>query len=201
MKVIATAIAVTGLSICYASAVLDPGAAAVAPLVPAPPFLLLAQSGNGGSSPGTLSTPLPFSVVAGDLVLLEGAAGGTTPNNWSEVVRFENLNGHGLATLYFLQDFTDFALDPDNTGNIKYITENSEGPATSYTPGIPVSPMFTFAQTQFSSLAVPSAVASITYNIASPSPVPEPSTYLAGVLLLLPLGLSTIRRLRQNRTT
>jgi hypothetical protein len=31
------------------------------------------------------------------------------------------------------------------------------------------------------------------------SPVPEPSTYLAGALLLLPFGVSTVRKLRKNR--
>ena len=31
-------------------------------------------------------------------------------------------------------------------------------------------------------------------------PVPEPSTYLAGALLLLPFAASTMRRLRKNRT-
>jgi hypothetical protein len=30
-------------------------------------------------------------------------------------------------------------------------------------------------------------------------PVPEPSTYLAGALLLLPFGASAIRVLRRNR--
>jgi hypothetical protein len=31
------------------------------------------------------------------------------------------------------------------------------------------------------------------------TPVPEPSTYLAGALLLLPFGASTVRKLRENR--
>jgi hypothetical protein len=32
----------------------------------------------------------------------------------------------------------------------------------------------------------------------SNTPVPEPSTYLAGALLLLPFGLSTLCRMRKN---
>lgn len=61
-----------------------------------------------------------------------------------------------------------------------------------------------------------SAVIMQAYNFADPSisgatlvdytahwsntPVPEPSTYVAGALLLLPFGISTIRKLRKNRT-
>jgi hypothetical protein len=31
-------------------------------------------------------------------------------------------------------------------------------------------------------------------------PIPEPTTMIAGALLLLPFALSTLRRLRKNRT-
>ena len=33
------------------------------------------------------------------------------------------------------------------------------------------------------------------------TPVPEPSTYLAGALLLLPFGAATLRKLRAARLT
>lgn len=42
---------------------------------------------------------------------------------------------------------------------------------------------------------------SVTFDLEGASAsVPEPSTYIAGMLLLLPFGLSTLRTLRKNRT-
>jgi hypothetical protein len=40
---------------------------------------------------------------------------------------------------------------------------------------------------------------SITVTVSTVSPVPEPTTMIAGALLLLPFGASTIRLLRKNR--
>jgi hypothetical protein len=40
----------------------------------------------------------------------------------------------------------------------------------------------------------------LAFDNASLSTVPEPTTMIAGALLLLPFGISTIRRLRKNRT-
>jgi hypothetical protein len=37
-------------------------------------------------------------------------------------------------------------------------------------------------------------------NVSILAPVPEPTTMVAGALLLLPFGASTIRILRRNRT-
>ena len=37
----------------------------------------------------------------------------------------------------------------------------------------------------------------VSYNL---SPVPEPTTVIAGALLLLPFGASTLRLLRKHRT-
>src|ERR1019366_7110599 len=124
MKGIGITIALVGLSLGSVRASLDPGAATAPPPIPAPPFLLLADTSVGRSGGGAFATPLPFAVVAGDLVVLESATGGNDRANWSEVVRFENLDGHGLATLYSLNDFSGFVLDP-KAGNIKYVLENT----------------------------------------------------------------------------
>jgi hypothetical protein len=40
----------------------------------------------------------------------------------------------------------------------------------------------------------------ITVNVGSGAPVPEPSTYLAGVMMLLPFGAGAVRFLRKQRT-
>ncbi len=44
---------------------------------------------------------------------------------------------------------------------------------------------------------IPGASGDVSFVVA---PVPEPSTYLAGALLLLPFAASTVRRLGKNRT-
>jgi len=41
---------------------------------------------------------------------------------------------------------------------------------------------------------------SVDINSITVSPVPEPTTMIAGALLLLPIGLSTLRKFRKNRT-
>jgi hypothetical protein len=40
---------------------------------------------------------------------------------------------------------------------------------------------------------------SVQFDLEAIAPVPEPSTYLAGALLLLPFAVSTVRRFRNNR--
>jgi hypothetical protein len=167
---------------------LDPGSAIVA-LPPAPAFLFLAadspvsQPNSHGTvalaktQPAETTTPLPFAVVSGDVVLLESSTGGIGYDNWAEVIRFGNTaSGHGTVTLYTLQDWSGFVLNPDN---VKYISEDSAA-ITSYRPS-----------------------ATVTYNVQKPLsvgfPIPEPATIIAGMLLLLPFGASTVRILRRNR--
>lgn len=189
------AIAVTGLSLGRVSATLDPGAATLPTPDPTPAFLLLVDP---GASAG-FATPLPFTVVAGDIVLLESASGGNGPANWGEVVRFEDVDGHGLATLYSLDNWSGFTLDPDKTGNVSYILANSDGPVTGYTPGMTSGLLADSSSANEPVQKDTSSSGAITYNIAQPSLIPEPSTCLAGALLLLPFGLSTLRVLRKTR--
>lgn len=70
----------------------------------------------------------------------------------------------------------------------------------SWSPGSPASLLVgpgTYVYTLEALLGgVSQAKTSITVEVA---PVPEPSTYIAGALLLLPFGASTIRKLRTNR--
>jgi len=72
--------------------------------------------------------------------------------------------------------------------------------------------------TQFNNIALNQAVNTITFEVWNPSwpsfnptglivagtanvtPVPEPTTVVAGALLLLPFGMSTLRMLRKRRT-
>jgi hypothetical protein len=190
MKTVWTFITVLGLSLGSAMASLDPGSAIVA-LPPAPAFLFLAADSPVGqpdshgpmalakTQPAETTTPLPFAVVCGDVVLLESSTGGTGYDNWAEVIRFGNTgigSGHGTVTLYTLQDWSGFVLNPDN---VKYISEDCAG-ITSYRPS-----------------------ATVTYNVQRPLgagiPIPEPATIIAGMLLLLPFGASTVRILRRNR--
>src|ERR1700749_2879201 len=74
-----------------ASASLDPGAAATPTPFPTPAFFLFAQDG------GATTTPLPFAIAEGDVILLKSSTGGTGTGNWAEVLEFENVNGRGLA--------------------------------------------------------------------------------------------------------
>lgn len=192
MKTVWTLVTTFGLSLGSAIASLDPGAALVA-LPPAPAFLFLSADSPvsqpnlhgplalGNSRPTEASIPLPFAVVSGDVVLLESSTGGNGCDNWGEVIRFGNAgtgSGHGTVTLYTLQDWSDFALDQNN---VKYLSEDCDGSITSYRPD-----------------------ATVTYNVQKPlavRAVPEPATIIAGMLLLLPFGASTVRILRRNRAS
>lgn len=72
------------------------------------------------------------------------------------------------------------------------VTENWSGLAT-YTPTSQSDPGYINGSG--------STVKQYTYDFqSSVAPVPEPATVLAGVLLLLPLGISTIRVLRRKNT-
>jgi hypothetical protein len=57
----------------------------------------------------------------------------------------------------------------------------------------------TFGGAQASDTSPPSPWDATTAGSAVPTPVPEPTTMIAGALLLLPFGASTLRILRKNR--
>lgn len=95
------------------------------------------------------------------------------------------LQGDSWATLisydgsYAADFWAEHAL-PDDATNVVFIQETG-GPFTIYT-------------------VANDAGDSITYQIDSVVTVPEPTTMIAGALLLLPFGADTLRILRRNRT-
>src|SRR5277367_6382233 len=118
MKRLVFGLIVVSLGMTRVEAVLAPGAATGSMPDSAPPILLLAPQGDG-----QFSTPLPFSVVAGDVVILASSSGGIGTANWSEVISFSDVNGHGLATVYVLPSFASFVLSGAKTGEVEYLIE------------------------------------------------------------------------------
>lgn len=125
------------------------------------------------------------SVVNGDVILLEnGSSQGRA--NWSDVLTFSQPDSVATLTSYEGSDAATFwtqgswaAFVPSD--NAVYI-EETVGPYTIYN-------------------AVNDSGASITYQITPQihNAVPEPTTMIAGALLLLPFGASTLRILRKAR--
>ena len=167
-------IAAVALGITTASATLDPGAPEVA-LPPTPDFLLL---------PGVQAN-LPFAVQAGELVLLRSGATDNSSANWLAVISFSDVGaglGHGVATLSIQSNWTDFALNPQLTGNVLYETETTSSSLATYSPASsPVAYLFDPPPP------------------GSDTPVPEASTLWAGLLLLIPFGLSAFRIVRKRQ--
>jgi hypothetical protein len=202
MKILLTAIAVAGLSVISARASIDqPGAIDTTlpfnfnPVVTA----TLPDDSLSQTQPETFtynlldptvinmaSQPVNvfFKVTVGDLVLLENPLGGIGRNNWSDVIRFDNNGPLGTpeATVYSWDDFGTFGallsnvLIINEADNHLGLEDGGPGLYTTY---------------------VPDAAPNIRYRIEST--VPEPSTCVAGALLLLPFGMSTLRVLRKNR--
>ena len=212
MKQFAILIAIVGLSAGSARAGFDPGAPN--PIFdPSHSYVLLDDSLEGSPSGTTFSTTatggdtihgeivgpagstdenvqvfrhfLNAAVIEGDLVLGENGVPTSDRSTWSDVVRFYNVNGVGVADVYSWEDFTSFG---NLNANVKYLAETfvpgSESP--NYHGG-----MFTEYKADAPTLPIN------TYYIESV--VPEPTTMIAGALLLLPFGMSTIRILRGRR--
>jgi hypothetical protein len=191
MKRIVTLIALVGLSAGPVSATLDPGAVVIGSQSGGYTVTLFDDSLNQ-VPPETFTYNLPFTAQLGDLVLVEhnitgnAAIDGQNSANWSDVVRFGRLSPANTwvqdqqAILYSWDDWSSFG---SLLGNVKYIYENNTGQENG--PG------------EFTVYA-PQANIPVTYNIESV--VPEPTTMIAGALLLLPFGASTLRMLRKNRT-
>ena len=106
---------------------------------------------------------------------------------------------HGLALLYTLSDWSGFVL----AGNVKYIVQDGSSGFTSYAPATASSQLFSANITSGSpdpqTGANPNALAYWVHNPEDISAVPEFSTWLAGLFLLLPLGMSAFRILRGHR--
>jgi len=98
-------------------------------------------------------------------------------------------------TTYDLVGGTDYALEFQGTGStdIPFTTESGLPTVTSsVTPDA--------ALVGFSPVGSPPPVSSIEMGFEVDfTPVPEPSTYIAGALLLLPFGMSAFRSFRKSR--
>ena len=98
----------------------------------------------------------------------------------------------------FSVDYDDF-----HTGEAKYTitgTENGVPLSTTFSPSSNQSGGFVAFLGNDSSGAESDAVVSFT-TVGTMTPVPEPSTYLAGALLLLPVGLQGYRAIRNRKLT
>ena len=97
-----------------------------------------------GAAPGTFTinlvdfrTSLPEFVVAGDVVLLEHLAGGTSQSNWSDVIRFPDL-GNGRANVAQLFSDSEFGLSGFTLQrNSLFIPEDPLATGTDMTPYTP----------------------------------------------------------------
>jgi hypothetical protein len=86
------------------------------------------------------------------------------------------------------------ATDGSTTWNIQVLASSSDGLAfDSYAGSEDTSVSFASASSQ------DGASGGMHPDAGPPPPVPEPMTLIAGVLLLLPFGASTLRILRRNR--
>lgn len=172
-------LAVVIVGIGSARASWDPGATAQG--LPAPPAFLprpsTASTAPGGD--GTLTaraesplqafpTPLRFSVVEGDVVLLVSETGGTSSDHWSDAVRWEDVGGKKTAAGFPLRDCQ--GLGPGS--NVRYLSEGTGGAAVKYYPE------------GRGTHAIPQGAGAV---------VAGTYAYLAAVLLLLPFALSTLR--------
>lgn len=126
-------------------------------------------------------------VVNGDVIVLENGTG-TDEANWSDVLHFVVPDGsQATLTSYEGSDAADFwaeyTFEHPLSDTVAYIPETG-GPYTIYT-------------------ATNDSGGYITYQIDSvvESAVPEPTTMIAGALLLLPFGAGTLRILRKSRGT
>jgi hypothetical protein len=134
---------------------------------------------NGTYSTYTLD--LGVAAVNGDVIVLENGPS-TDKSNWSDFISFNDPDTYVTLISYEGSDAAAFWADYTLSDNVVYIQETG-GPYTIYT-------------------ATNSSGDSITYQITPQVHnvvVPEPTTMLAGALLLLPFGASTLRILRKSR--
>jgi hypothetical protein len=194
MKRVTSLFAIVWLGIGSASATLtDPGA----PVDSANhTYTLLDDSlpqGNEGPPNVTSSTLLDAPVFEGFLVLGEhGLPNLNDRSTWSDVIHFYNTSdfAKGIADLYSWDDFSSFprfSIDDAVVVMAEAVVPGSEDP--NYHGG---------NYTIYIAPQDPSSPFHNTYNIESV--VPEPSTYLAGALLLVPFGMSTLRVIRKRPT-
>ena len=135
----------------------------------------------GTYSAYTLNLGEGVAAVTGDVVVLENGLS-TDKSNWSDFINFNLPDTYVTLVSYEGSDAAAFWHDYTVSANVVYIQETG-GPYTIYTATNDSGGSFTYQITP----QVHNAV------------VPEPTTMIAGALLLLPFGASTLRILRKSR--
>jgi hypothetical protein len=165
-----------------------------APIIPNGPVTLYYQLPTGYSFGGG-----PLGNGLGDLLITEPS---TTPTVLSDVIRFD---GPSITRIYFYSDNSDGSDSlADRNGLPTTFHPNNVTVEETGLFGAPYSEIMNGywgyhpGVNQVGSIYNGNVLQDVTYNIISD--VPEPTTMIAGALLLLPFGASTIRILRKNRT-
>ena len=132
---------------------------------------------------------LEVSVVTGDVILLENGSSQDRAN-WSDVLIFSQTDSLATLTSYEGSDAATFWnqgswADYVPSDNAVYI-EETVGPYTIYNAVNDSGDSITYTNTY--------QITPQIHNV-----VPEPTTMIAGALLLLPFGASTLRILRKSR--
>lgn len=137
---------------------------------------------------GTISGNTATVSGNGTLTIADGAGHNLTGNiNWTTIGQIGNgniLNISGIINLTSIS-YSGTKVDLASLANV--------------TAGIEtVSFSFAGSSPSLASLQAGGITDSFAGQISSTSPVPEPTTVIAGALLLLPFGLSTLRIIRKN---
>jgi hypothetical protein len=137
-----------------------------------PPYWVLWLDGSGGSNPNNIIDP----------ILIVGAGGETMDG--SSTIHVVDLSGAGLGTYW-----------DDSLSSIYNVIDTSTGVELGNMQVL--SARVEIGEWNIDdSISASAEIGSITV----PAPVPEPTTMVAGALLLLPFGASTLRILRRKQT-
>jgi hypothetical protein len=128
-----------------------------------------------------LNLGVGVAAVTGDVVVLENGPS-TEKSNWSDFINFNEPDTYVTLVSYEGSDAVAFWADYTVSDNVVYIQETG-GPYTIYTA------------TNDSGDSITYQITPQVHNVV----VPEPTTMIAGALLLLPFGASTLRILRKSR--
>ena len=140
-----------------------------------PTSLILIGSGSTYTTPSRSASPTPYTPVTQPFLFMDNSGG----VNW----------------------YSDPTLNSTDSGKDHMVTFAVNGYLA--TAGL-ASSYVAFADTHYVIAFEDSANGDYDYNdlvveVSGVTPVPEPTTMIAGALLLLPLGASTLRVLRKNR--
>ena len=198
MKNIVITMALASLCAGYAKANVDPPGAPQTTGLPDQTYILYGAHQPPVGDPGTYSENGTYStyslnlgsqfpdtgeeVVNGDVIMLQNGPS-QDKGNWSDVLTFSEPDSILTLTSYEGSEAAGFWADYVPSANAVFIEETG-GPYTIYT-----------AVNGDSGVSITYQITPQVHNVV----VPEPTTMLAGALLLLPFGASTLRILRRDR--